>query len=764
MLAKAVGKIKSATTYSLQGAAYLFKSEMAARLEVYALLSMLTLFIILGESKLNFLVLIVLFLILLAVEALNTAIEVLANRVSPEISEAAKNAKDLGSLAAMFVIIAILLFIGSTLLDADLRTAANSITSPKGRTLIAIGLLFAAVYSLIKSSYKGAGKFLFSLVFALMLFGAILFHGANFFTGVGVDERVIYHLRVGLNGAGFTEYWLLICVTILSVFAVLAALVLVIDMLGRARFLVSRKIKSYVLWEGSSKNKTPMPSNKKRQFGIAVLLTGVAVLVNPITLNISNLTTQFVRNVSLESKLEFYSEPTFSVIPKKKNIIFIYLEGVERGYLDQELFPDLMANLVQLENNATSFDNIHYMWGTGWTMAGLVSTQCGVPLLTSSEANSLGNVDEFMPGAKCLGGLLKDNGYDTSFVGGSKLAFGGKGKFLKSHGFDTVKGYEYFKEKYTSAKAFSWWGLYDDYLYREILASAEKLYLNKEPFALFGLTLDTHAPNGHVTPECASIIYKDGRDKFLNSIKCSDILLNKFVKNLQSLEGFEDTIIVVASDHLSMKSDQVADVLKTKPRRNLFMILDDNDENNGTISRAGSKFDVTPTILNMFGLNKKWAFGRSLWGDDLTLLEAYPRNHTDIISQSKDILIQELWNYPDLVDEMFINLSKVEIRLKERVVKLPVIFKLDESSKVMETLFEHDLTQKKLLDYLPKQNNFLWIDECKDIIKIAEMSDETNLSEGWCWAIKNVSTGNIHAQQIKSDKETLFKKIVLKHL
>lgn len=46
-------------------------------------------------------VFLILWLILIAVEALNTAIEVMVDHISPHWSEAARDAKDLGSLAVM---------------------------------------------------------------------------------------------------------------------------------------------------------------------------------------------------------------------------------------------------------------------------------------------------------------------------------------------------------------------------------------------------------------------------------------------------------------------------------------------------------------------------------------------------------------------------------------------------------------------------------------------------------------------------------------
>ncbi len=49
---------------------------------------------------------------LIAVEALNTAIEVLTDHISPEWSRTAKDAKDLGSLAVGLMLVANLAYVG----------------------------------------------------------------------------------------------------------------------------------------------------------------------------------------------------------------------------------------------------------------------------------------------------------------------------------------------------------------------------------------------------------------------------------------------------------------------------------------------------------------------------------------------------------------------------------------------------------------------------------------------------------------------------
>jgi diacylglycerol kinase (ATP) len=60
--------------------------------------------------------LVALLLLLVAVEALNTALEVLVDHLSPQWTQFAKDAKDLGSLAVACVIGIILLYVAAVLL------------------------------------------------------------------------------------------------------------------------------------------------------------------------------------------------------------------------------------------------------------------------------------------------------------------------------------------------------------------------------------------------------------------------------------------------------------------------------------------------------------------------------------------------------------------------------------------------------------------------------------------------------------------------
>ena len=98
--------IVHAARNSLAGLRHLLATELAARIEIVASALAFIWLLIIGRGLGDFVILAVIFCILMSVEALNTAIERIVDRESPEISEFAKVTKDLGSTAVFFLLTA----------------------------------------------------------------------------------------------------------------------------------------------------------------------------------------------------------------------------------------------------------------------------------------------------------------------------------------------------------------------------------------------------------------------------------------------------------------------------------------------------------------------------------------------------------------------------------------------------------------------------------------------------------------------------------
>ncbi len=201
--------------------------------------------------------------------------------------------------------------------------------------------------------------------------------------------------------------------------------------------------------------------------------------------------------------------PSQSQPANPRNLVVLYLEGLEKTYFDNELFPGLITQLRELEDRATSFTDVGQTIGTGFTVGGMVASQCGAPLILSGSVNSM-RVNRFLAGAVCLGDVLAEVGYDLTYMGGASLDFAGKGAFFKSHGYQTVVGLAELQPGLSDPDYLAEWGLQDDTVFALAEARISELAQGDKPFALSVLTLDTHHPNGHahtptVGPELCSL-------------------------------------------------------------------------------------------------------------------------------------------------------------------------------------------------------------------------------------------------------------------
>jgi phosphoglycerol transferase len=117
-----------------------------------------------------------------------------------------------------------------------------------------------------------------------------------------------------------------------------------------------------------------------------------------------------------------------------------------------------------------------------------------------------------------------------------------------------VSGLETLTPNLPDPKYLGPWGLQDDTLFGLAKEKLATLSAGTNPFALVMLTLDTHHPNGHANTNraCQNVTYGDGSNAMLTSVKCADRLAAEFIRSIRNSPMAEDTVIVVASDHVAM--------------------------------------------------------------------------------------------------------------------------------------------------------------------------------------------------------------------
>lgn len=545
-----------------------------------------------------------------------------------------------------------------------------------------------------------------TLVFLLL---SIVWLVSDQFTGEGFNGAVLYHLRVGLDGAGTLEY---AGILISTLFAVVCALL--------AANWVRRRL------AGSGADRAGPAA-----WTVMVLLL-VLLVLHPTSNGFLGLTNHAMygpdswllaairggdgQAIRSERFDRHYLQPTLEAQSRSPlNVVVIYAESLERSYFDDAVFPGLITELRALESEALSFSNVGQLPGTGFTIAGLVASQCGIPLITAGHPNSMRGMDKFLPGATCLGDILSARDYVLHYMGGARLTFAGKGRFFETHGFDRVEGLEELRPFLEDPSYESAWGLYDDFLLDQFYTRFVELSQRDEPFGLFGLTMDTHHPHGHLSRSCEGQLYEDGSNLLLNSVKCADRLIANLVRRIRSSQWASDTLVVVASDHLALKNDASA-LLDTTKRRNLLLLFPAGDVPGRVIRRRASTLDIGALIANFLGGGANFGLGRNLLAGESSLAETLPRASWQIQEWRSELA--DFWQLPKAVETLNIDPVSMQVTLNDRVFTAPLLFSFDNGS-VQSVRFEFDSQRREtLIDHvraLPSDQVMLWIDSCNRI-------------------------------------------------
>ncbi len=103
---KGLARLVSALGYSLQGLAACYRNEEAFRQEAVVFIVLLVVIVLIPLSGFVKLLLFTVNSLVLIVELLNSAVEAVVDKVSPEYDELAGRAKDMGSAAVLLSLIA----------------------------------------------------------------------------------------------------------------------------------------------------------------------------------------------------------------------------------------------------------------------------------------------------------------------------------------------------------------------------------------------------------------------------------------------------------------------------------------------------------------------------------------------------------------------------------------------------------------------------------------------------------------------------------
>lgn len=376
------------------------------------------------------------------------------------------------------------------------------------------------------------------------------------------------------------------------------------------------------------------PFNKTFSSIMCVLLSLVLLISAAVHVGLD----EYIVNSASKTLIfeEEYISPnqTEIIFPKQKqNLIYIYLESMETTYFDAQQGGALSYNIIP-ELYALAKDNVNFSHnddvggfktanGTSWTMGALVAQTAGIPLkIPSNFADNTYGKDSFLKGAISINNVLKDNGYQQVLMFGSDASFANRDRYFLDHDMDEILDIYDARRDAVVAKDYSvWWGMEDKHLFTYAKTVLTELSQSGEPFSFTTLTVDTHHIDGYKCDLCGD----EYPEQYENVMSCSSRQVFEFVEWLKAQPFYENTVIVISGDHLTMDSAYINRNVEKGYERHVYnCFINAKAQPQNTKNRTFTAMDMFPTTLAAMGCQikgERLGLGTNLFSQTKTLSE-----------------------------------------------------------------------------------------------------------------------------------------------
>jgi phosphoglycerol transferase len=301
---------------------------------------------------------------------------------------------------------------------------------------------------------------------------------------------------------------------------------------------------------------------------------------------------------------------------QRPDLLLVYVESLDSAYAGRRAFGEpLVPQLAQWRAGQTRFGRLHMLDGASWTMAGLFSSLCGLPLQSVGliTAKSTDRAERFFSDGQCLTDWLAALGWEVSFYGGATLDFAGKGRFFAEHGVRRRFGREAWRALGVPVPE-EGWGLADTALAGQVIRQLAQPRVAQQPRASIVLTVNSHDPHGNPDPDCPTPEGLDDAGRLRTALRCSDAAVVRLVNAFVQQRDGRPKVVWIMGDHLSKAHPLMPELeaaAEVRPR-GIFHVVGRWDANGQHLptpppaqDRQFTHLDVAPTLAQLLGL--RWS-------------------------------------------------------------------------------------------------------------------------------------------------------------
>lgn len=303
----------------------------------------------------------------------------------------------------------------------------------------------------------------------------------------------------------------------------------------------------------------------------------------------------------------YFTQPDDSLVSvfttDKPNIILITLEG----WSAQMIEPlggekGITPNFNALCKEGILFTEIYATGGTSET--GHSSILSGYPTISGISIST--------ESAKCrklpsINQVLEKQGYSTFYTFGGSLSYGNIGGYLQDIGFDKLVD-----ENDLNLEPKGQLGIHDEAMFPYFLSEIQKA---QRPYFYGMFTQSTHSPYDMPAKPFDGF----NGDGYVTSMHYADEHLQKFIDGVSALPDFENTLVIIVSDH--GKTNVISDDTYKEEFFHIPLLMWGGaikEEYRGKeINKIGSQADLAKTLLNQLQLSsEEFHWSKDLFNPD----------------------------------------------------------------------------------------------------------------------------------------------------
>ncbi|MFM5521798.1 LTA synthase family protein [Aeromonas jandaei] len=289
---------------------------------------------------------------------------------------------------------------------------------------------------------------------------------------------------------------------------------------------------------------------------------------------------------------------------KPKNLVILLQESLGAQFVGSLGGLPLTPNIDALSQQGWTFEQL-YATGTR-SVRGIEAVLTG---FTPTPAQAVVKLGKSQTNFFTIADLLKQRGYDTSFIYGGESHFDNMRSFFLGNGFTTIVE----QKDFTNPVFKGSWGASDE----DLMAKADETFrgLHKQGKPFFSLVFSSSNHDPFEFPDNRIALYEQPKQTRNNAAKYADYAIGEFFKKARNSEYWKDTLFLVIADHDSRVSGAS---LVPIPRFHIPGVIVGEGIAPKKDPRIVSQIDMAPTLLSLMGISADYP----MLGKDLTRMPA----------------------------------------------------------------------------------------------------------------------------------------------